>query len=61
MEAEGYVTITRRSKDIVISGGENIYPREIEELLFKHPSVEDAQVFGVPDEQWARSCAPGSD
>lgn len=49
MDADGYITITGRSKDMVIRGGENIYPREVEELLCKHPSVADAQVFGVPD------------
>ena len=49
MDADGYITITGRSKDMVIRGGENIYPREVEELLFKHPLVADAQVFGVPD------------
>ena len=58
MDAEGYITITGRSKDMVIRGGENIYPREIEEFLFKHPSVADAQVFGVPDERYGEElCA----
>lgn len=58
MDAEGYITITGRSKDMLIRGGENIYPREIEELLFKHPSVEDAQVFGVPDDLYGEElCA----
>jgi fatty-acyl-CoA synthase len=49
MDGDGYLTITGRSKDMVIRGGENIYPREVEELLFAHPAVADAQVFGVPD------------
>ncbi len=49
MDAEGYVAITGRSKDMVIRGGENIYPREVEELLYGHPAVADAQAFGVPD------------
>jgi fatty-acyl-CoA synthase len=49
MDAEGYVNITGRIKDMVIRGGENIYPREVEELLYTHPDVLDAQVIGVPD------------
>ena len=48
-DEDGYITITGRSKDMVIRGGENIYPREVEEFLFGHPAVADAQVFGVPD------------
>jgi len=58
MDADGYVTITGRSKDMVIRGGENIYPREIEEFLFGHPAVADVQVFGVPDSYWGEElCA----
>src|SRR6201987_593878 len=49
MDADGYVNITGRIKDMVIRGGENIYPREVEELLYTHPDVLDAQVIGVPD------------
>ena len=49
MDADGYLTITGRIKDMVIRGGENIYPREIEEFLHTHPDVLDAQVVGVPD------------
>jgi fatty-acyl-CoA synthase len=49
MDADGYVAITGRSKDMVIRGGENIYPREVEEFLHGHPAVADAQAFGVPD------------
>jgi fatty-acyl-CoA synthase len=52
MDAEGFITITGRSKDMVIRGGENIYPREVEEFLFKHPAVADVQGFGVPDDHW---------
>ena len=52
MDADGYIRITGRSKDMVIRGGENIYPREVEEFLFKHPAVADAQGFGVPDDHW---------
>ena len=49
MDADGYLTITGRIKDMVIRGGENVYPREIEEFLYTHPDVLDAQVVGVPD------------
>ncbi|NOQ45451.1 MAG: AMP-binding protein [Desulfobulbaceae bacterium] len=52
MDDEGYVAITGRLKNIIIRGGENIYPREIEERIFSHPKVADAAVFGVPDEYW---------
>jgi len=51
MDAEGYLKITGRAKDLVIRGGENIYPREIEEHLYTHPAIQEAQVFGVPDER----------
>ncbi|NMM37665.1 MAG: AMP-binding protein [Glaciimonas sp.] len=49
MDAQGYVNIVGRIKDMVIRGGENIYPREIEEFLFRHPAIQDVQVVGVPD------------
>jgi fatty-acyl-CoA synthase len=49
MDALGHVAVTGRSKDMVIRGGENIYPREIEEFLYGHPAIADAQAFGVPD------------
>ena len=49
LDEDGYCNIVGRSKDMVIRGGENIYPREIEEFLYKHPKVQDAQVIGVPD------------
>jgi fatty-acyl-CoA synthase len=52
MDDEGYVNITGRIKDMVIRGGENIYPREIEEFLYTHPDILDAQVIGVPDERY---------
>ncbi|MFE5506625.1 AMP-binding protein [Amycolatopsis japonica] len=52
MDAEGYVNITGRIKDMVIRGGENLYPREIEEFLYTHPDILDAQVIGVPDEKY---------
>ncbi|UNT01345.1 AMP-binding protein [Streptomyces tubbatahanensis] len=52
MDEDGYVSVTGRIKDMVIRGGENIYPREIEEFLHTHPDVLDAQVVGVPDERY---------
>jgi len=52
MDADGYVYITDRIKDMIISGGENIYPAEIERVLVEHPALQDAAVIGVPDERW---------
>jgi fatty-acyl-CoA synthase len=52
MDDDGYLNITGRIKDMVIRGGENIYPREIEEFLYTHPDILDAQVVGVPDERY---------
>jgi fatty-acyl-CoA synthase len=49
MDDEGYVNIVGRIKDMIIRGGENVYPREIEEFLYTHPAVQDVQVIGVPD------------
>ena len=68
MAPDGYVAITGRIKDMVIRGGENIYPREIEEFLYTHPDILDAQVIGVPDEKygeelmaWVRLREPATD
>jgi fatty-acyl-CoA synthase len=52
MDGDGYLSITGRIKDMVIRGGENVYPREIEEFLYTHPAILDAQVIGVPDERY---------
>ncbi|WP_299316681.1 AMP-binding protein [uncultured Halomonas sp.] len=52
MDDEGYVAIVGRIKDMIIRGGENIYPREIEDFLYTHPSISDVQVIGVPDEKY---------
>ena len=52
MDVDGYVNVTGRIKDLVIRGGENIYPREVEEFLLTHPDVLDAQVIGVPDQKY---------
>jgi fatty-acyl-CoA synthase len=52
MRADGYCNVVGRIKDMVIRGGENVYPREVEEFLYTHPGVEDAQVIGVPDPRY---------
>jgi fatty-acyl-CoA synthase len=52
MDADGYVNIVGRSKDMVIRGGENVYPREVEEFLYGHPDIADVQVIGVPDARY---------
>jgi fatty-acyl-CoA synthase len=58
IDDEGYGNIVGRIKDMVIRGGENLYPREIEEYLYKHPKVQDAQVFGVADDRYGEElCA----
>ena len=58
MDEEGYVNIVGRSKDMVIRGGENLYPREIEEFLYRHPRIQDVQVVGVPDQRFGEElCA----
>jgi len=58
LDAEGYCNIVGRVKDMLIRGGENIYPREIEEYLFRHPKVQTVQVFGVPDAKYGEEvCA----
>ena len=58
LDAEGYCNIVGRLKDMVIRGGENIYPREIEEFLYTHPDIADVQVFGVPDPKYGEElCA----
>jgi fatty-acyl-CoA synthase len=58
MDQDGYVAVVGRLKDMIIRGGENIYPREIEEFLFTHPDIQDAKVIGVPDEKYGEEvCA----
>jgi acyl-CoA synthetase (AMP-forming)/AMP-acid ligase II len=55
MDADGYVTIVDRTKDMLISGGENVYPAEIENVLLGHPAITDAAVIGVPSARWGES------
>ena len=55
--SDGYLQVTGRLKDMIIRGGENIYPREIEDVLAEHPTVSQAAVFGLPDERWGEQVA----
>src|SRR5260370_5288062 len=55
MEAEGFIYIQDRIKDMIISGGENIYPAEVEAILAAHPNVVDVAVIGVPDDTWGEA------
>ena len=58
MYADCYLAIVGRIKDVVIRGGENVYPREVEEFLYRHPAIQDVQVFGVPDARYGEElCA----
>jgi fatty-acyl-CoA synthase len=57
IDAEGYCNIVGRVKDMLIRGGENVYPREVEEFLFRHPKVAQVQVFGVPDTKYGEEVA----
>lgn len=58
MRDDGYVNIIGRIKDMVIRGGENIFPREIEEFLYRHPKIQDVQIVGVPDQRYGEElCA----
>jgi len=57
-DAAGFLTIKDRSKDMIISGGSNIYPREIEEVLLRHPAVAECSVVGRPHPEWAKRSSP---
>ena len=64
MDADGYLTLKDRSKDVIISGGSNIYPREVEEVLLRHPGVREVSVIGQPDPEWGEvvvACVVGSE
>jgi acyl-CoA synthetase (AMP-forming)/AMP-acid ligase II len=55
MDGEGYVYVEDRVKDMIISGGENIYPREVENCMFQHEAVADCAVIGIPSEKWGET------
>ncbi|MGE5302076.1 MAG: long-chain-fatty-acid--CoA ligase, partial [Alphaproteobacteria bacterium] len=55
MDDDGYLYIQDRVKDMIVSGGENVYPRVVEDVLFQHPAIADAAVIGVPDERWGET------
>jgi fatty-acyl-CoA synthase len=55
-DAEGYYRIAGRLKDLVISGGENVYPAQVEDVLHAHPAIAEAAVIGIPDERWGEVC-----
>ena len=55
MDDEGFVYIQDRIKDMIVSGAENVYPRMVEDVLFKHPAIADAAVIGIPHEQWGET------
>ena len=57
MDGDGFIKITGRIKDMIIRGGENIYPREIEEFLYTHPAIQEVQVFGIPDKKYGETVA----
>jgi fatty-acyl-CoA synthase len=57
IDDEGYCNIVGRIKDMIIRGGENVYPREVEEFLYRHPKIQDVQVFGVPDPRYGEEIA----
>ena len=55
LDDEGYLYIQDRLKDMIVSGGENVYPREVEEVLYRHPAIAESAVIGVPDEKWGEA------
>jgi acyl-CoA synthetase (AMP-forming)/AMP-acid ligase II len=55
LDADGYLTVRDRIRDMIVSGGENVYPREVENVLISHPAVAEAAVIGVPDDRWGEA------
>jgi fatty-acyl-CoA synthase len=54
-DEDGFITLVDRKKDMIITGGENVYPIEVEQVLFRHPEVADVAVIGVPDDRWGET------
>jgi long-chain acyl-CoA synthetase len=55
LDADGYLYLVDRAKDMIVSGGENVYSTEVEDVLYRHPAVREAAVFGIPDERWGEA------
>ena len=55
LDDDGYLFLVDRSKDMIVSGGENVYSTEVEDVLYRHPAVLEAAVFGVPDVKWGEA------
>ena len=55
MDEEGFIYVVDRKKDMIISGGENIYPKELEDVLYSHPNILEAAVVGIPDPKWGET------
>ena len=55
MDADGFLFVVDRSKDMIVSGGENVYSTEVEDALYRHPAVLEAAVFGIPDADWGEA------
>ena len=55
LDEDGYLFIADRKKDLIITGGYNVYPKEVEDIIYKHPAVFEAAVIGIPDEMWGES------
>ena len=55
MDDDGYITIVDRKKDMIITGGFNVYPNEVEQVLSEHPAVQEAAVIGIPDDKWGEA------
>jgi len=55
LDDEGFLYVQDRTKDMIVSGGENIYPREVEEVLYRHPAIAEAVAIGIPDDKWGEA------
>jgi acyl-CoA synthetase (AMP-forming)/AMP-acid ligase II len=55
VDDQGFLFVQDRTKDMIVSGGENIYPREVEDVLYRHPAIAEAAVIGIPDDKWGEA------